>query len=104
MRCRVGELAIYVGAPRFRRYDTDCLGCVVRCVALISDGEDRWDASWKIEPALPFRHLTEAWDECADSLLRPLRAQSGEDESLSWAGKPVETPRDVIRELSRESK
>lgn len=35
-----------------------------------------------------------------DSMMRPIRDQPGEDETLAWAGKPAESPADVIREVT----
>jgi hypothetical protein len=35
-----------------------------------------------------------------DRYLRPIRDNDGEDETLQWAGKPTETPADIIKEVS----
>lgn len=36
----------------------------------------------------------------SDRWLRPIRDTDGEDETLTWCSKPVETPADVVRELT----
>jgi hypothetical protein len=88
MNCKPGDLAVIVKAVNPAN-----LGQIVRCVSLLP----RWACAyptgyrfadcWRTEQ--PFR----GWDGtlstvCPDEALRPIRDQDGEDETLTWAGKP----------------
>lgn len=87
MRCRVGDLAVYVGTSRAH------IGKVVRCVRLADEMEFSFryrdgKPAWDVEPDL-LGNNTAVYDEA----LRPIRDQPGEDETITWAGKPVTTKR-----------
>lgn len=103
MRCRVGDLCVI--KPPAPGYS----GHFVTCDAPFGPGAlvgsvDRGHHWWVIP---------NGWipPDCEldnhgrfifpDSLLRPIRPSDGEDETLTWAGKPQETVRDVISELTR---
>ena len=89
MRCKVGDLAFYVGA--------ECpalLGSVVRIVA-----PSRFEGAWLVEPDIhPRVQGIGVWDYA----LRPIRPDDAEDEMLRIAGKPQETPREMLESIRRE--
>ena len=69
MRCRVGDLAFYVGGAEF---GTDGVGKVVRILApLVIPPADKWDHGWLVTPGVRIKGVV--WTEIADSLLRPIR-------------------------------
>lgn len=80
MNCKPGDLAYIVGS----RNVPEMNGVVVHVVRAISRGVwlcagyeiERNAASWGLPP-----HIY-------DSYLRPIRDNDGEDETLTWAGKP----------------
>lgn len=84
MRCKPGDLAVVV-----RSYAGN-EGKIVRCVRYA--GLVNWRHSgrlptWEIDQDLPGfgGHMSPF---IADSQLRPIRDNDGEDETLAWAGKP----------------
>jgi hypothetical protein len=101
MNCKPGDVAIIVrGAKRdlgrmvlvvgpARRPDSDW---TIRCVAgrpLIAK-----DHNGQRRPAV---------EPCAmDYQLRPLRDNDGEDETFTWAGRPLEKAADDVAELHRQ--
>lgn len=120
MRCRVGDLAVIVGAASKR--EAEDLGKFVQIVGRGSDWS-YWDKEtshyWAVESAsgplwaeTPHTFMGiryPRWDrsmdiEIEDAKLRPIRPDEGTDEMIRIAGRPVETPRDVIRELTRSHK
>lgn len=94
MNCKQGDLAIVVKS----NYGNE--GKIVRCVR-IHDSETH-DANglkiinpsgmrWVIDP--PIQTINNKGNKCnlftfSDGWLRPLRDNEGEDETLTWAGKP----------------
>lgn len=78
LRCKPGDLAVIVTAT----YDTQHIGKIVQVVQLFDSD------SWICDPDLRSKdgHLL-AW---VDSMLRPIRDQEGDDETLSWASVPDE--------------
>lgn len=80
MNCKQGDLAVVAKATW---HDVvPHLGRIVRCVRLVDmDG-------WQTEPEL------EPGRTVYDGALRPIRDNPGEDETLTWAGKPadIKTP------------
>jgi hypothetical protein len=81
MNCKQGDIAIVV---RIKPIDPpSILGRIVHCVKAARHpltGEH----GWEIEPELMDHH------HILDSALRPIRNEPGEDESLTWAGRPQE--------------
>lgn len=81
MRCRPGDLAMYVGRH------SALLGRVVEVCA-----PREWhEPAWFISPPL---HFPDGKDphSCLDRSLRPIRPNQGEDEILRIAGKPQTEP------------
>ena len=78
MNCKQGDLVVVVGgyAPFLGMILTVTKLCVVH------------PAHWDTEPPVPcpFMHRPVSF---ADSSLRPIRDQSGDDETLTWAGLPA---------------
>ena len=77
MNCRPGDLAVIAhsfGDPTTEKY----LGRVVRCISLL----EFTGAHWLIDPEV------DGFDLCADRCLKPIRDKPGDDETLTWAGKP----------------
>ena len=89
MNCKPGDLAVVVR----RRYSDANVGKLVRTVRLVADILDADGPCWEVESLsgvlshrdLKFCGLT-GWFE--DSRLRPIRDSDGEDETLTWAGRP----------------
>lgn len=95
MNCKPGELAIVV------RSTVGNEGRIVRCLHLASDGDMNrhgvWiggaDPVWLLDGLCRWVHplLGERLVPfMTDSALRPIRDNDGEDETLTWAGKPEE--------------
>lgn len=88
MNCKQGDLAIIVKSYAGNE------GKVVRCVEAV--GMELWDMpdgtselafTWRMDRAL--RSFTgRLHDLVRDEHLRPIRPDEGDDETLSWAGKP----------------
>lgn len=84
LNMKVNELGIVVKSARGEQ-----TGKIVKCVrlernALFSNG--RSANAWETDPPL---HDTKGRATiCPDEWLRPLRDSDGEDETLTWAGKP----------------
>jgi len=80
MNCKPNDLAV-ISYPG-NSYD----GYIVRCVQFVG-GEHNY---WRIDRLLP--EQAQPW--IADCILRPIRDQDGEDQTLTWAGKPadIKTP------------
>lgn len=99
MNCKPGDLAVIV------RSNFGNEGAIVRCIAFFPAYEGRGDKyprdAWGVEGTLKvssdwtaddtlwcrrrgFDHVVVA------NRLRPIRDQPGDDETLSWAGKPQE--------------
>mgnify|MGYP006921370785 CR=1 FL=1 len=87
MNCKPGDLAVIV------RSQGNNAGRIVQCVRLhISQAHDvdgvpllltASGPRWVIDRPLPGNLQT-----VPDAILRPLRDSDGEDETLTWAGKP----------------
>jgi hypothetical protein len=80
MNCKLGDLAVIV-----RNWGPDSqrlLGIVCRVMAPVPGF---WGPGWELAEPLP-NGDTCIHDEC----LRPIRDSDGEDETLTWAGKPQE--------------
>ena len=85
MNCKPGDLAMYVG-------NAGPMGFPVNVIRRDKD----WIgfACWRVDPPvpdLPGVLITGLADVIMDKDLRPIRPGSGDDETLTWAGKPVET-------------
>lgn len=82
-----------------------CIGRVVRVTHLRAPlGPDcTYSQVWNFEDVLRIDHQgkTFAIAGAADDILKPIRDLPGEDEVLRIAGKPTETPADVIRALEK---
>lgn len=96
MRCKVGDIVVVINdeyPENIGRFGT---------VVGRYDGRAHGRADWWVRPARKFfswyesepgvRSLSEdaADGSLADSDLRPIRDQDGEDESLTWADEPQE--------------
>lgn len=89
MNCKPGDLAAIV------RCDVvpECVGRIVECLKFhgeqLINGQpypDVWEIRWGDNDA---RKMTQyAAFGMRDSWMRPIRNQGGEDETLTWAGKP----------------
>jgi hypothetical protein len=85
VNCKPGDLARYVGV------DPACYGWVVLVVveSHVLDNMVMWETS----PPLPMNDGSgEFANGTADCALRPIRPDEGEDETLTWAGKPEKVP------------
>ena len=80
MNCKQGDLAVV--AKLTNQNLLPHMGRIVRCVR-ISRRDDR---CWVTEPEL--QPGAAVYDGC----LRPIRDSDGEDETLTWAGKPEAVP------------
>ena len=92
MNCKQGDLAVIV-----RSYAGN-EGKIVQCLRFVPNwiriGADGWECcgpAWEVDRTLP--KMT-GWRSniIADSQLRPLRDNDGEDEMLRLVGLPVGTP------------
>jgi hypothetical protein len=83
MNCKPGDLAVVIRA----RHDGDValLGAIVKLTSF--GGYEGGDAFWHYEGTL---YDSGRWPVklIADRALRPIRPDDGEDETLTWAGKP----------------
>ena len=81
MNCKPGDLAVIVRSIAGNE------GRIVRCLEFVGPGDDQklcdcWLLDQQIPGTLrPIRVIS-------DSKLRPIRDNNGEDETLTWAGKP----------------
>lgn len=85
MNCKPGDLAIVLSSARIPALT----GCPVTVTRLDDDFPD----SWQTDPK-KYDPRDGAWVVFRDVDLRPLRDNDGEDETLTWAGKPsdIKTP------------
>lgn len=91
MNCKQGDLAIIVKSYAGNE------GKVVRCVEYLGEvgwlsvftGQIEYVPTWGIDVPLPGVEGAD-WPipAIADYQLRPLRPDEGDDETLSWVGKP----------------
>lgn len=113
MNCKPGDLAYVV----FSRSYADALNAagiksrtvgrmkIVRVVRYFADRVRAMGTSldvhniWIIDPPIE-SHLGGMTEYCPDEILRPIRDSDGEDEMLRIAGRPNETPREVIADLA----
>lgn len=77
MNCKPGDLAVIVGAA-----SGSALGAIVEVLRM---KRPSCPACGSVEWWILFRG--EEWGGC-DKDLRPIRPGEGDDETLSWAGKP----------------
>ena len=95
MNCKQGDLAVVVRSLAGND------GVIVRCIQLMPAGTDDLSVFlgpvWKID-----KPLVSNWGDSSpfinDINLRPIRDNDGEDETLTWAGKPeqVSKPSGVL--------
>lgn len=78
MNCKQGDIARVIYDARL----PGCCGVIVRCVEPERHPDVPFPA-WLVEPPLLNGH-----DCIFDYLLRPIRDSDGEDETITWAGKP----------------
>ena len=109
MRCKVGDIAVIVAQPH---QEPRALGAFVKVLRpSVPNSYSKYGlatkvATWWVESSSPLEtHLHGACAEFVvpDPFLRPIRPNEGDDETLTWAGKPQETPADVIRELTEKA-
>lgn len=80
MNCKPGDLAVYVGSCR------QSYGMIVRVLRPYP-----WpEPAWYVDPPLVKVESGGFEGAARDCALRPIRDQPGEDETLTWAGKPQE--------------
>lgn len=86
MNCKQGDLAIIVKSVA----SPDDIGAIVRCVEFKPgpDGRAAWIVDRKVSPDAVIGGITYIGDWFLDASLRPIRDNDGEDETLTWAGKP----------------
>ena len=89
MNCRPNDLAMIV-----RGYPADNIGKIITVTKLCADFSfPTWEytGAWLRAPFGGKCYMID--DEC----LKPIRDQDGEDQSLTWAGKPnsIESPQKV---------
>lgn len=103
MRCRIGDLAVMTQSRLPEN--------IGRVVEVICPGEHETGLpAWVIQSARPLRFLPwgrgRVFSDCTgnspDAWLRPIRDSDGEDEVLRIAGKPQETPREMLESIRRE--
>lgn len=91
LNCKNGNMAIVISGPS--------AGAIVTCLELYPAGSKMfvpgfglgtfYRPHWRIDRALPTTGMAgRAVDLKADECLRPLRDTDGDDETLTWAGKP----------------
>lgn len=93
--CRIGDIAVVIKSPTGKN-----LGKIVKCIRRIEvneiiDGRRMNiadDVVWLTDSTLTWTkkggsHEYEA-HFCRDSILKPLRDDDGDDETMIWAGKP----------------
>lgn len=95
MNCKQGDLAIVIRGA--------AVGAIVRCIERY-DGpwlEFAFEPGWRLDKALPtLCGITHPYR--VDAYLRPIRDNDGEDEMIRIAGRPVETPAQVIEAMRSE--
>lgn len=82
MNCKQGDLAVVISA----RKDPRWVGKIVRVVREFP-GLNAW-----ITDPMPSRYAC-----VGDEILRPIRDSEDPDETITWAGKPNETPVEIIQ-------
>jgi hypothetical protein len=100
LNCKAGDLAVVV------RSEAGNLGKIVRCVKFLGvrnaigrDGIEEC-AIWMIDQPLKAFDGTEDF-HCEDEILRPIRDNPGEDETLTWCPTPADA-REVKKEALRD--
>lgn len=86
MNCKPGDLAVIVKSFAGNE------GKIVRCLRLATESEIK-EADFRPMPIWVIdRPLRTTWGFhralAADEFLRPIRPSEGDDETLTWAGKP----------------
>ncbi len=100
MNCKQGDLAIIVWCSV-----TENIGKVRTCMESSRELFEQRDGSviarfaWRVDQPLPGWDGSDVW-WVPDEMLRPIRDNDGEDEMLRIAGKPNETPADIIKEVA----
>ena len=89
MNCKQGDLAVVVRSVCGNE------GKIVRCLRYVRGMELGIDGCWHECDIWETDTVMPGWTgalgkSIADSQLRPIRDQDGEDETLTWAGKPQE--------------
>lgn len=81
LNCKQGDLARVIYAPDL---PPGSEGHICRC--LEPEAHPFWGTpGWLIDPPLPGDN-----DCILDAMLRPIRGQEGDDETLAWVGKPAQ--------------
>ena len=87
MNCKPGDLAVMV------RSCSGNEGVILRCIRLATSSEIdanrfvSWSPVWVVDRKLKATNGKMA-SLALDAYLRPIRMNEGEDETLTWAGKP----------------
>jgi len=90
MNCKQGDLVRYVGSNPYNR--PNVYGWIGKTIRLMKD--DSGNAGWLVNPPIPGGiHLIGSGgymdgDWVCDSILRPIRDNPGQDETLQWAPVP----------------
>lgn len=91
LNCKLGDLARIVNS------EADNNDKIVMCVEFMgvtpwrSRGDITYEPTWRVDRALC--SSTGEWhDLISDNQLRPIRDNPGEDETMTWAGKPADVP------------
>ena len=85
LNCKLGDLAVIVRAD----IDPEHIGKIVECVEFVPSHPKADVPHWKTKPKL-LRKSTGSVLAWADSSLRPIRDNDGEDETLQWVPRKVE--------------
>ena len=95
LRCRVGDLAVIVGAD----FGT-AIGALVLVERPSDDGLPEWFCKSVGSPVMCWQDnaypVARMELDCHDQDLRPIRAADGEDQTFEWAGRAFETPAELI--------
>ena len=84
MNCKQGDLAVIVRSRAGNE------GKIVRCVRFLGPVNytiRKYVDSWEIDPPV-MSFLGTLENAFPDDQLRPIRPSEGQDETLTWAGKP----------------
>lgn len=103
MNCKQGDLAVIIRAVM-----AENIGRFVT-VGQAAYFNAELGHIWRVTPQHPMRGVNfyslmpvAKVDQCPDAWLCPIRPNDGEDETLTWAGKPTETPTEIIHSLTEK--
>ena len=92
MRCKVGDICVMVQSQLPRN-----IGALFRILDRHRCRLNEWRTEALCDVVTNLGHRSAGsitWEP--DACLRPLRDNDGDDETLTWAGRPNETPVEII--------